>query len=41
MQRAIDAVHKGEIAWMKAAKMFGVPQAKRRRRARDKNKRAQ
>lgn len=37
MQRAIDAVIRKEMGWLKASKTFGVPQATLRRRARGKN----
>lgn len=38
MRRAINAVHNGEMGWLRAAKLFGVPQATLRRRARNSNK---
>ena len=33
MMRAIEAVKKKEMGWLKASKIFGVPQATLRRRA--------
>lgn len=40
MLNAIDAVKSGRMGWLKAAKLFNVPQATLRRRANDVNKRA-
>lgn len=40
MRNAIDAVKGGQMGWLKAAKLFNVPQATLRRRANDINKRA-
>ena len=37
MQRAIDAVNRGDMGWLRASKEFSVPQATLRRRARNKN----
>lgn len=37
MQRAIGAVNNGEAGWLKASKLYGVPQATLRRRAQNKN----
>jgi hypothetical protein len=31
MQRAIDAINKQEMGWLRASKVFGVPQATIRR----------
>ncbi|KAI4457874.1 hypothetical protein MML48_7g00004897 [Holotrichia oblita] len=38
MLNAIDAVKNGQMGWLKAAKLFNVPQATLRRRANDVNK---
>ncbi|KAG5893376.1 hypothetical protein JTB14_024495 [Gonioctena quinquepunctata] len=38
MNRAIQAVNSGEMGWLKASKINGVPQATLRRRAQNKNK---
>ncbi|KAG5881536.1 hypothetical protein JTB14_017939 [Gonioctena quinquepunctata] len=38
MNRAIQAVNSGEMGWLKASKIYGVPQATLRRRAQNKNK---
>ena len=38
MQAAINAVTDGEMGWLRAAKMFSVPQATLRRRVQNKNK---
>lgn len=40
MRNAIEAVKGGQMGWLKAAKLFNVPQATLRRRANDVNKRA-
>lgn len=40
MLNTIDAVESGRMGWMKAAKLFNVPQAPLRRKANDVNKRA-
>lgn len=40
MRNAIDAVKSGQMGWLRAAKLFNVPQATLRRRANDVNKRA-
>lgn len=40
MQEAINAVKAGRMGWLKASKLYNVPQATLRRRANDKNKRA-
>ena len=38
MRRAIEAVAKDEMGWLRASKEFNVPQATLRRHARNKNK---
>ena len=38
MQKAIDAVNRSEMGWLRASKEFNVPQATLRRRAQNKNK---
>ncbi|KAG5879005.1 hypothetical protein JTB14_000848 [Gonioctena quinquepunctata] len=38
MNRAIQAVNSGEMGWLKASQIYGVPQATLRRRAQNKNK---
>ncbi|KAJ8869420.1 hypothetical protein PR048_028410 [Dryococelus australis] len=38
MQRAIDAVNKGKMGWLRAAKTFNVPHATLCRRAKNENK---
>lgn len=37
MQRAIDAVNRRELGWLKASKLYGIPQATLWRRVQKKN----